>query len=600
MATAQKLNVYYVGDASGLRRTIQEIESMHRGLGERLRSIGARISQVGRTVTAGVTLPIVGFGVAAVKAFTDAQRVSAQTEAVLRSTGGVAGVTARDVGKLAQEIMNYSGISDETVQSAENLLLTFTNIRNEAGRGNDIFTQATRIAADMSVALGQDMKSSAMQLGKALNDPVRGITALRRVGVSFTDQQVRMIQEMVEAGDVLGAQKVILAELTKEFGGSAKAAGKTVAGQFQIMKERIGNVMEGIGRVIVQVGMPVFEQLGRAVEAVGKWFRGLSPEAKRLGVVIAAAAAAAGPLLIVLGGIVSAIGTLLSPIGLVVVAIGGLVAAFVYAWRNSQTFREIVTGAFQAVREAVAAVLPLVAEEVRSFVGAVKAFWSEFGDDILRVTRSAWNLIKGVVAGALKAIRGVIDIVMGLIHGDWSQVWKGIKEFLGGIWNGIKSLVRDGVGLLKELVRTGIHGVREIWEGIWNRIKEIFSGIWGKIKQIAADSINWVIDRINGLIDKLNWLSDKLDWLAGPGLNWGNIPHIPHVGEAAEGGIVRRSGLTLVGERGPELLQLPRGSVIAPLPAVSPRVEIRDLRVQVLIDRRRFTEQQKIAYVWER
>src|SRR5262245_66611796 len=76
----------------------------------------------------------------------------------------------------------------------------------------------------MSAALGQDGKASAIQLGKALNDPIKGVTALQRVGVSFTKSQKNQIKALVESGNTLGAQKVILRELGKEFGGAAKAA----------------------------------------------------------------------------------------------------------------------------------------------------------------------------------------------------------------------------------------------------------------------------------------------------------------------------------------------------------------------------------------
>jgi phage-related minor tail protein len=96
---------------------------------------------------------------------------------------------------LATAISNKTGIDDEAIQSGENLLLTFTNIRNETGKGNDVFNQATQTITDMSVALGQDMKSSAIQVGKALNDPIKGVTALQRVGVSFTAAQKRADQD---------------------------------------------------------------------------------------------------------------------------------------------------------------------------------------------------------------------------------------------------------------------------------------------------------------------------------------------------------------------------------------------------------------------
>src|SRR6188768_2803829 len=94
----------------------------------------------------------------------------------------------------------------------------------------------------MSVALGTDMKTSAMQVGKALNDPIKGLSRLTKVGVTFTDAQRAQVKAMQESGDMAGAQKVILAELTKEFGGSAEAAGKTLPGQLKILQQEFSNV----------------------------------------------------------------------------------------------------------------------------------------------------------------------------------------------------------------------------------------------------------------------------------------------------------------------------------------------------------------------
>jgi hypothetical protein len=117
--------------------------------------------------------------------YREAQKTGAQTNAVLKSTGDAAGVTKKHIEDLANSISKKAGIDDEAIQSSENLLLTFTKVRNETGKGNKIFDRATQVVTDMSVALGQSGKSSAIQLGKALQDPIKGITALRRVGVNF-------------------------------------------------------------------------------------------------------------------------------------------------------------------------------------------------------------------------------------------------------------------------------------------------------------------------------------------------------------------------------------------------------------------------------
>src|SRR5260221_10246036 len=177
----------------------------------------------------------------------DAQAGLAQTNQVIKSTGGVAGVTAQSVLDLATQYSHLTQFSDDTVQSASNMLLTFTNI------GKNVFPQATKTVLDMSQALGQDTKNSAIQLGKALNDPLTGITALQRVGVTFTQGQKDSIKAMMQHGDVASAQGVILKELQKEFGGSAEAAGKTFPGQLKILGQNFDDLKQNIGDAVVPI-----------------------------------------------------------------------------------------------------------------------------------------------------------------------------------------------------------------------------------------------------------------------------------------------------------------------------------------------------------
>ncbi|MGZ6836781.1 MAG: phage tail length tape measure family protein [Blastococcus sp.] len=176
----------------------------------------------------------------------DYQAGLAQAQAVVKSTGGAAGVTASHVEDLASKIQNYSGQTDDSIVAGENLLLTFTNIRNEAGKGNDVFDQSTKILADMSQALGQDTKTSAIQLGKALNDPIRGVTALQKVGVSFSEAQKTTIKRLEETGHTAEAQKVILKELGREFGGSAKAFGDSGPGQIAKAKRAFEDLSQNL------------------------------------------------------------------------------------------------------------------------------------------------------------------------------------------------------------------------------------------------------------------------------------------------------------------------------------------------------------------
>ena len=183
------------------------------------------------------------------------QSVFAQTEAVVKSTGMAAGLTASQMASMADAMSASSGMSlfsDDAILGATNVLATFTQIRGEN------FGGATQAVLDMSQALGTDLNSASLQVGKALNDPIAGISALGRAGVQFTDSQKSQIEAMVAAGDVAGAQSIILGELTTQFGGSALAAVDTYAGQQIVLAEQFKNVQQSLGESL----MPVLMRFG--------------------------------------------------------------------------------------------------------------------------------------------------------------------------------------------------------------------------------------------------------------------------------------------------------------------------------------------------
>jgi hypothetical protein len=198
--------------------------------------------------------------------FSQGEKVAAQTAAVIKSTGGAAGVTAGEVDKLATSLMKKSGVDDEAIKSGQNVLLAFTGIRNEAGKGPKVFDEASKAVLDYSVRTGTDMPAAAKLFGKALNDPIGGLGALAKAGVKFTDGQKDAMKAMVESGDTAGAQQIILAELEKRFGGAAEAAGGTFAGKMNVAKESARN----LAGELVGSAMPAIESLGGVFQsAVG-------------------------------------------------------------------------------------------------------------------------------------------------------------------------------------------------------------------------------------------------------------------------------------------------------------------------------------------
>ena len=172
----------------------------------------------------------------------EAEFATAQLNAALKSTRGVSGQTVQALAEHASALQLLSVYDDDVIAGAQAMLLTFTRI------SGDTFPKATEAVLNVAQAMGTDLKSAAIQVGKALNDPILGVSALARSGIQFTEAQREMIKQMVETNRLAEAQRIILAELETQFGGSAKAARDTFGGALQALQNDIGNALTLTGQ----------------------------------------------------------------------------------------------------------------------------------------------------------------------------------------------------------------------------------------------------------------------------------------------------------------------------------------------------------------
>lgn len=525
--SSRELKIIYSGDASGALKAVSDIEKANAGLGDKMKAVGSKIAGVGKTMTLGLTLPLVGFGAKAVAEFSEAAKGIAQTEQVIKSTGGAANVTERDIDKLTGRLGELAVVDDDVVRSGANMLLTFTNIRNEVGKGNNIFDQATKIALDMSTALGTDLANQSIQVGKALNDPIKGITALSRVGVTFTEQQKKQITAMVEAGDTMGAQKLILAELTKEFGGQAKAAGEA-ASPMQRLGVAFGDIAEKVGALLI----PFLEKLSGVVQKVVGWFEGLSPEGQKLAVTIGLIAAAVGPALIVFGKMVTAFG------------------AITQAWDKLKL--AFAANPWVLVAAAVVALVVVIVKNWDS----IKEFLLKVWNAIKQAASTVWNAIKGVLTGVWEAIKTAITTYIGFYKALFTGAWEAIKTAARAAWGVIKTVIIEPIQAIRERIGDVLGTIKEVWSRVWNRLEEIGTGVWAGITGAAKTALNVLIGIMNGLV--MGWNAMIRGFNAIPLVP--DIPTIPHIPYLAQGTRAFAGGLAIVGELGPELVNLPRGA----------------------------------------
>lgn len=223
------------------KESARDLLSMKRRLDEVERGMQG-IQRAGRLVAN--VLGALGVGIS-FKGVIDAtiaqERALADVEARIRSTGGAAGFTTQELAQMAGEFQRMTTFGDEAILDMQSVLLTFTRIRGSEFQG------ATQAILDLATAMNMDLRSAAQQVGRALNDPIAGLSALSRSGIQFSNDQRALIRSLVQMGDVAGAQRVILRELETQFGGAAEAARNTFAGALAGLRNAFGDLLEADG-----------------------------------------------------------------------------------------------------------------------------------------------------------------------------------------------------------------------------------------------------------------------------------------------------------------------------------------------------------------
>lgn len=472
----------------------------------------------------------------AVKSASEAEKVNANLAQTVKSTGMAAGMTAEQLGKLAGQLSKTTTFSAGTIKAGEAMLLTFTNI------GKDVFPQATAALLDLSQKMGTEPQQAAIQLGKALNDPVKGITALTRVGVSFTQQQKDQIKEMVKMGDTAGAQKLILAELNKEFGGQAAAAADTYAGKMQVMTNQMNSMKSAIGTALLPALTSLAEKVTAIVIPIADWAK----EHPKLTAGILGTVAVIGTLvggmslLSMIGGIVpmiaglgAAIGALSAPILITIAAIAALVAGIVYMWNTNEEFRTAV----QAIWADIQQIFSTASE-------ATKGIWAEHGTAIKAIAGGAWNEIKLIIETVLNTIVNLIGLFINLITGDWEGAWINIKAISKAQLDLIKGTFTIAFDALNKLTDGKIGAMVFTAEQGFTNFKNTVLRIWNDITSGIKGFVNQIISGINTVGAGVGTISSYIPGMAGV-----NIAPIPQL---ASGGIVTRPTVAMIGEAGPE------------------------------------------------
>ena len=511
------------------RRTGSGMEAALARGSSKLKGIGSNMMALGRRMTVGVTLPIVGGLGLAAKAAAEEERAMELLEGSLRKNVGATDKQVAAVERFITKTQNATGVLDDELRPAFAKLLI-------GGRSIEQAQRDLGIALDIAAARGKPLSTVIEAMSKA----AQGQTgALGRLGIATKNA----------AGETLTYDE-ILAKASETMGGQAARAARTASGRWSIMRAKFDDLVESIGSKLLPVGERLIGWVGRAIDG----FSGLPGWVQSGAVIFAVLAAAIGPIVTVLGAFATAIGAILSPVGLVIAAIIAFVAAVVLLWKHWDTVWSAirdhpalavivailawpiaaivalvgaakwlyenwdqvwsdVQDAIEAVRPVIDAVVGFVGGQldklgewasengalfsdawdnistaVRVAVGVVAGllrwlvqsvllpafqWWARFAVPLLR---AAWELIKSIIDAALQVIRGVIQTVLAIIAGDWGKAWDGIKMIVGAVWDAIVAVIRFAWTYIVTIISAALSLVVNVLSAGWNAATGVVRG----------------------------------------------------------------------------------------------------------------------------
>lgn len=522
-------------DTEGVDKTKKSLGELD-DASKKSHDISASLAQGGQQASllmAGGFAAVTLAGTDMLHSFEESQNANAQLSAVLESTHGVSGLTLKDLNAQSAALQKLTMFSDEQIGSAQGLLLTFTDLKGP------VVKQATQTVLDMSQALGQDLKSSSIQLGKALQDPILGISALRRVGVNFSEDQKKVIEQLVNTGQKAKAQQLIMKELNTEFGGSAAAAGKTAAGQIAILGNQMDEAKEAIGGLIAEGIAPLVAWATKLAESIDwtalmervrstvikftsafmdftKPIREFVEKHRAPILMFLKDFAIAMAIVIPLWAAFTAISAILaSPLFLVVAA----VAALIFVWDK---WHVQIIGLWNTVRAFAVSIWQSISAAFTAIGNGIEWLKGHWAEAIGFIIGFAFTLPFKILGAFTAAMVGVWNYLASL---NWKGIFGAVGKAWGDMWGGALAAVQN----------------------VWNWVS---TRNWGSILLGVGKSIaNSIIDLVQGAINGA---------FAGiPGHPKVNLPHFSTGVRNFSG------GLAVVGDvngQGGEIVSLPAGS----------------------------------------
>ena len=445
------------------------------------------------------------FGKAAVDSAQEAAVADARLQSIAESMGYIDGAYAGGISRMneySSTLMKQIGVDDESIKATQAKLLTFKNLGVTMNETGGMFDRATKAAYDLASAGFGSAEGNAKQLGKALQDPVKGISALTRSGVTFTEAEKEKIKTLAESGRAGKAQELVMAAIEKQVGGTA-AATATASGKMKVsfgeLQEKIGTSILPVLSKLADTLTPLFEKLqgpiGKVADmlggVLGKALDALTPVLPVLADAITKLGGAMGqilttaiqalipivtPLLTILGDLGSRVGPILAPL---LEKIGVL---FSEIMKTLMPLIKPLTELVMGILDAAAPILGLVVDTLIMLVRALAPVFVAVGQIIPPLSKLI-NVVFAALMPILKPLMPVIEALAAVFSDVLTRAIGLIMTALGYMIEGWAKLAPF---ILNNVTIPVVNFFLQMAEDILTSAAEMFSWIPGLGDKLAT------------------------------------------------------------------------------------------------------------------
>jgi hypothetical protein len=414
-------------NAKGIDKAIREFKKLETA-GEK-----AQFAISKAAVPAGLAVVALGgFLVNAAKGAEEARQANQRLGNVLDSMG-YAGATER-VANYAESLEKSLAVDADVIKATQTKLATFGKLTASVDEAGGAFDRATLAALDMAAAGFGSAESNAVQLGKALEDPIKGITALAKSGVTFTKQEKKKIEALVESGNLLEAQNIILKAVEKQVGGTAASS----ASSFDKMKFALAGISDTFGELV----LPHIDKFSKTLANASNFVQ----KNQKL-------------------------------VGILVLTFGGLATGIV-AVNVAMKIWSATTAAFTAIQAAFNAVMALnpiflIGAAIVAVIAILVLLQKEFGifDGVIRVVGAAFGAVWGAIKTVFDWVKNNWPLLLAILTGPFGLAILGIVTFREQIMN-IFSLIYNGIkatmGFVADVITAPFKTAFRFIAWLWN------------------------------------------------------------------------------------------------------------------------------------